>query len=373
MQKARIERILRAQAETGRTINRLMLTLVGLGFLSCLTLGFPDSYLLTSATTVTIPFAGPASFRTTLIVLPVILIGLRAYLQIYVDHWRRLDRISRGFRFAREPTLSALRHPVLRLCTGFVLYALIPLVLGVLTYEAMVFPGWGPMMLALAITVALAQALYPIVKWRATVIPSILMLAIVAIASHIGLLDTFRRPFELQLANLDRANLEGQDLDKAFLVRASLRESNSKFAKLRGANLWRADFAGSNLKGAVLESASLGVANLTGANAECTNFRNAILERATFQGTDLKGADLREANLQEANLKNAKLSNADLSGANITGADLAGATFCCTRMPNGNLNNRDCQQTGMTVEKGCNPKQYCQSLISHTLGDTERP
>ncbi len=346
-----------------------MLTLVGLGLLSCLTLGFPDSYLLTTRTTATVPFAGPASFRTTLFVLPAILIGVRAYLQIYVDHWQRLERISRHFRLARDPTVSALRHPLLRLCTGFVLYALVPLVLGVFTYEAMVFPGWAPIMLALAITVAFVQVLHARWRWPATIVPSILLLAIVAIVSYQGLLDTFRRPFQLQLANLDRAMLERQDFYKAVLVSASLRNANFKFAKLREANLWGADFSGSNLKGAVLKSASLGVANLSGGNLKCTNFERAILFRGILHGADLKGANLRHANLEEAKLVNAKLSNADLSGAKTTGAVFDGATYCCTRMPEGNLNNTDCEQVGIRLEgirleEGCDRKQYCQRLLS---------
>ncbi len=39
----RTQRLLEAQAETARTINRLMLTLLGLGLASTLTVGFPDT------------------------------------------------------------------------------------------------------------------------------------------------------------------------------------------------------------------------------------------------------------------------------------------------------------------------------------------
>ena len=355
-----------------------MLTLVGLGLLSCLTLGFPDSYLLTTKTTVTVPFAGPASFRTTLFVLPAILIGVRAYLQIYVDHWHRLDRISQHFRLARDPTVSVLRHPLLRLCTGFVLYALVPLVLGVFTYEAMVFPKWAPIMLALAITVAFVQVLHARWRWPVTIVPSILLLAIVAIASYQGFLDTFRRPFQLQLANLDRANLEGQDFYEAVLVTASLRNTNIKFANLSKANLWRADLSGSNLKGSELKYARLGVANLSDGNLKCANFEHAKLHRSILHGADLKGADLRFAILEETELVNAKLSLADLSEAVDERADFQGATFCCTKMPNGELRNDHCQNMdlrleGIRVEEGCNREQYCDRLISLTRGETEGP
>ena len=369
MQSARIERILEAQAETGKTIGQLIITLSGIGIISCLTLGIPDSFLLTSATTINIPFAGSASFRTTLVILPILLIGLRAYIEIYVSHWNRLEEISQRFRLSRRPIVSPLRHPVLRRCIGVVLHVLVPFVLLVLTYKAMVFPGWGAVMLALGIIVAIGQFLYPLLRRRVTIGISVLVLIFTAVSTQFGAFDQFRRPFQLQLANLERAELEGQDFDGAFLIRANLHETSSKFVKLRRANLWSADFSRSNLKGAILDNARLGVVNFGGSNAKCASFEGAILERANFQNTDLKGANLRDSMLFEATLENAKLSNADLTGANTEGADFYGATFCCTKMPNGELNNRDCQNTGMKPKTGCNPVRYCENLICTTRGD----
>lgn len=125
----------------------------------------------------------------------------------------------------------------------------------------MVIPGWAPIMLGFSIAVAFVQVFHARWPWPATIFPSILLLAIVIIASDKVFLDTFRRSFQLQLANLDSAILEGQDLHKAYLAAASLRKANAKFTTFREANLWGADLSGANLKGSVPELARVGVAN----------------------------------------------------------------------------------------------------------------
>ena len=47
---------------------------------------------------------------------------------------------------------------------------------------------------------------------------------------------------------------------------------------------------------------------------------------------DLSGADLEGANLRHANLR----------GGNLLGANLKGVRFCYTTMPDGSVNNSDC-------------------------------
>ena len=142
----RTQRLLDAQTQTAQTINRLMLTLLALGLASALTLGLPDSYLLTTTQTVSMPFAGAASFKVLLVVGPVVVIAVRVYLEIYVAHWRRLDdllRRSPSVQVKRLPVVSPFRHPLLRWYAAFVLYPLVPLILGIFTYEATVFRPWG--------------------------------------------------------------------------------------------------------------------------------------------------------------------------------------------------------------------------------------
>jgi hypothetical protein len=83
-------------------------------------------------------------------------------------------------------------------------------------------------------------------------------------------------------AYLQRANLQGADLQRAFL---------------RGANLQGADLRGADLQGANLQGAYLQGANLRGANLQGAYLQGADLQDANLQGADLRGADLQGANL----------------------------------------------------------------------------
>jgi hypothetical protein len=97
-----------------------------------------------------------------------------------------------------------------------------------------------------------------------------------------------------------------------------------------GKNLGKCDLAGADLSGANLKGANLGSANLLGA--------------------DLTGADLRGANLDKA-----CLTNADLTGAKINASTNAdSARYCGTIMPDGSINDRDCDRPTRCCE-ACTP------------------
>ena len=91
----------------------------------------------------------------------------------------------------------------------------------------------------------------------------------------------------LERANLNGANLNGVHLEMASLVGASLTEAHLEYAIL----------AGANLKGAFLEKAHLTGANLDGANLELTNLSEAHLILASLKGASLKMAILDWARL----------------------------------------------------------------------------
>jgi Pentapeptide repeats (8 copies)/Lectin C-type domain len=306
----RVERWLDAQAETGRTINRLILTLLGLVLFSILTLGFPDSYLLTTTTTVNIPFAGAASFKTLLILGPIILITIRAYLEVYILHWSRLEATTDRFKLRRTPQISPLRHPLLRWTSRLILFGAVPLGTFVFAWEAMVFPAWGTTLLAIALATLFIQIfvlLPPESAGRNAVLPVIGSIVISSIILA-GSQSEIRRPFELQLANLERSIIAGEDLKSADLTRAKLENadlSNSSLvgAILRNANLKDADLSNSDLSGASLQFADLSGANLRGATLHNANLRNA-----TLRGSDLSGAKPAGANFSETLLDSAKVN-----------------------------------------------------------------
>ena len=339
---SRIERLVEAQAETGRTVNRLMLTLLGLGLVGTLTLGFPDSYLLTTATTVNVPFVGGASFKVMILLGPVLLIAVRAYLEIYVAHWRRIDSLvqrSPQARSKRLPLVSPLRHPMLRLFSAFVLYFLVPLVLGVMTYKAMVFRLWGVGLLCLTLISTIVPICLRIYRpWPSNmVVPSVFLLAIVASAEFIGAFDGFNRPFRLQLANLEREILIDQDLRGADLRSANLREADLYRAKLDGAHLGRAHLEGVRLSEASLTDTILVDARLEGAYLNRASLPRARLERAKLVGANLHFAYLEDARLDQAQLQGALLSRTWLVGVNFRGVQLKGAKFYRTVLNNADL------------------------------------
>ena len=69
----------------------------------------------------------------------------------------------------------------------------------------------------------------------------------------------------------------------------------------------------------------------------------ANLSFENLRWANLRWANLFEANLFEANLRETNLSGADLRGADLSWANLTDAIFCRTKMPRGNVENRDCK------------------------------
>ena len=120
------DKLIEALTATGQMIGKLLLTLFTIGALTILIMGFPDSNLLPTKETVALPFAGPASLKAVLIGLPIIMIGVRIYIEIYLRNWTVLES-KRKERGIEEPlTVSPLRQPVLKVFTWFILYPLVP-------------------------------------------------------------------------------------------------------------------------------------------------------------------------------------------------------------------------------------------------------
>ena len=114
-----------------RDENATQVTRIGLTFLStaafCLPgLLSPDSAVLTGTEKINVQFAGPVSFFGFMLLGPSALIVLRVYLQIYVEHGGRLDRLAESVSVVRAPTLVPLRNPIIRIVSGLIFYLLLP-------------------------------------------------------------------------------------------------------------------------------------------------------------------------------------------------------------------------------------------------------
>ena len=131
--------IAKARDDTAAQVNRIFLTHVGTAVFCALSLLTPDSSLLGGNEKISVPFAGPVSFLGFMLLGPAVLIILRIYLQIYVEHERRLDRIARRISAARAPTLVPDKNPLMRALIGFTFYLLLPLVMLAFVWKAAVF------------------------------------------------------------------------------------------------------------------------------------------------------------------------------------------------------------------------------------------
>jgi hypothetical protein len=114
--------ISKARDETATQVTRVGLTFLGTAAFCLLSLLSPDIALLGGSDKINVPFAGPVSFFGFMLLGPAVLIALRVYLQIYVEHSNRLDRLARSASVARAPILAPLQNPLLRLFSGLMFY-----------------------------------------------------------------------------------------------------------------------------------------------------------------------------------------------------------------------------------------------------------
>ena len=138
------------------------------------------------------------------------------------------------------------------------------------------------------------------------------------------------------------------DCPGAFMNFANLHYADLNYANLTGTELQFADLSDADLRFADLSRTYLNYADLRRAD-----LRSANLHGANLRWTSLDAANLSEANLSEANLTLANLEGADLHGANLSGANMyhtkfsSTTKFCITMMPDGSINNRDCDALGV--------------------------
>ena len=333
----------KARDETATRVNRILLTFGGTFAFCLLSLFSPDSALLGDSERLNVPLAGPVSFFGFMLLGPAALIVLRVYLQIYVEHHDRLDRIAQRITVVRAPTLVPLKNPLLRTFHGISFYLLLPIALLFFAWKAAVFPAWGSGLLCIASGVIASHAMLPLrrLSCRSRVLISvavaILSGGIIAGGAQLGF-GPPQRPFDVSGANLSNRYLRAANLFRANLSRA---------------NLTHADLSDANLRGARLTGSNLLEANLTGASLAGARLSSANLTHADLSDASLAGARLNNANLAAAKLHRANLEGANLNGANLSGANLSSARF----MDQAQLNNACGMEvklpTDLTLNKPC--------------------
>jgi hypothetical protein len=106
------------------------------------------------------------SFFGFMLLGPAVLIVLRVYLQIYVEHNDRLDRLAHSL--PRAPTLVPLGNPLIRVLSGLTFYLLLPVAMMFFAWKAAVFPIWGSGLLYVttAVLVSHVTLLFSRFSWR---------------------------------------------------------------------------------------------------------------------------------------------------------------------------------------------------------------
>ena len=97
--------ISKAIDETDAQVTRIGRMFIGTAAFCLLSLLSPDSTLLGGSEKIAVPLAGPVSFFGFMLLGPAVLIMLRVYLQIYVEHSNRLERLGRSMPAVRAPAL----------------------------------------------------------------------------------------------------------------------------------------------------------------------------------------------------------------------------------------------------------------------------
>jgi hypothetical protein len=294
----------RQHDECSKIIQRVWLVIAGFSFFCLITLSAQDASLLGGGAEIKLALLGvTVSYNLFLLLGPIVLLGLAAYLHIFVGQLRKLEKYPLDHQF---PYLFNLSGRMPRLMTSFVFYWLVPIVLFFFAWKATPNDGryQTTTLFALLGTVWLtwlqirrsAEGQQRLRKtlpfWLIITLCSLNILAIPTVGHRIFTrhLDLYKAQLagkNLREVRLEGANLEQSDLSQANLEEAMLRGVNLKKANLEGANLKGADLSMSVLFEANLQEANLSLANLHGANLTKTNVEGANLERTIFQNTIL--------------------------------------------------------------------------------------
>ena len=188
--------IAKASDDTAAQVSRIGLTFAGTVAFCLLSLLSPDSALLGGSEKLNVTGAGPVSFFGFMLLGPTVLIVLRIYLQIYVEHSDRLNRITQRLPMVRAPTLVPLKNPLIGGFNGFAFYLLLPLAILFFAWKAAVFPKWGSGLLCVAIGIIASHAMLSLRRfsWRARALLS--LTAAIFVGGVIFSFDVgVRRPF----------------------------------------------------------------------------------------------------------------------------------------------------------------------------------
>jgi hypothetical protein len=313
------------------SVQNAMLMQLGLCLFTIVTiLGTSDSALIVGDAKIKVPFANAdMALGGFMIAIPLILIVVFIYLQIYLGMLSELERTpirdrdsNRLAAADKVPAVFNIDGRVPRAMADVALYWAVPATLAVLTWKVgftdMIRPMWLLTVLVAAgvILIRIRREDGPRRGMRNAFRWCTILVLLVSIPDH-RVMEFLIRPAQLEHADLEGKRLNFMQLKKARLADANLKQVQLRRADLRGADLSRANLDGANLHGAKLELASLREASMQGANLRGADLSRSSLQQANLQRANLEWTNMHLANLEGANLHGASLQGADLSFANL--------------------------------------------------------
>ena len=97
-----LESLKKRHTDLSNNINRILLTLLSFGFFCALTLNQPDEMVIKNGGKIKIPFVDmQVDFLTFLIIGPIALLGITAYLILFLQDMRKYDELPPTEKQAR--------------------------------------------------------------------------------------------------------------------------------------------------------------------------------------------------------------------------------------------------------------------------------
>lgn len=283
---------------------------------------------------------------------PILLVGFQVYLFIYLDLSARTARD----RVKRRATIFTMDSAVARKLSVFLVYWLVPITLGITTWETWPLGvyGWPFLVFTLIVTAGICVIPYfcprmhghPEKGYQKIRHVGWNFLFLLFFVTLLGQTLHYRqwelRYFEQENLDIENADFSRGDLVHAKLIGANLPSVRFHAARLQNVDLSQAtltglvarcaDFSGSTLEGASLDRAKLERSRLTGVKGKGLIMNGALLLHSDFRDSEFNGVKFKSVTIvgtsfERAEMQGADFANSFLDDVDFTGADLTGAKF----------------------------------------------
>jgi len=322
-------------AELSNNINRTLLTLLSFGFFCALTLNQPDEMVIKNGGKVKIPFVDmQVDFLTFLIIGPIALLGITAYLILYLQDMKKYDGLPCS---EKQAYIFNLDDKPAKLISSILFFGFTPLILLMFYIKTRINPSYAAYMATLMVLSTLTMAVYffyqQLQKKEAVSAIAIIFVCGLLLLPISPLFNLNSR-IPICVSGADLANLNLKDFRLAGARAEKTNFNESIFFRMELTDLYapHAEFKNANFVGANLDRSDLGSANfekaiLSWSSMKGSRLTGTVMKEAQMIETDLTGATLVNVNLENANLSRAVFKEAYLEHVIFNEADLTGAIF----------------------------------------------